>query len=73
MCPNCKKDTFSAWDKVKSTKPRKCSECSALVKPAFFRSAFTRSTAPAVEPLSEFKQQNQAHITKTVEYKTTQV
>jgi hypothetical protein len=41
MCPNCKKNTFSAWDKVKSTKARECSECGAFVKPAFFRSALS--------------------------------
>jgi len=41
MCPNCKKDTFSAWDKMKSTKPIKCSECGILVKPAFFRNAIS--------------------------------
>lgn len=41
MCPNCKKNTFSAWDKVKSTKARKCSECGALVKPAFFKMALS--------------------------------
>ena len=41
MCPNCKKDTFSAWDKVRSMKPRACSACGVLVKPAFFRSALS--------------------------------
>lgn len=41
MCPNCKKYTFSAWDKVKSTKPRMCSECGVFVKPDFFRSALS--------------------------------
>ena len=41
MCPNCKKDTFSAWDKMKSTKPKKCSECGIFVKPAFFRYAIS--------------------------------
>ena len=45
MCPNCKKNTFSAWDKVRSNKPRKCSECGILVKPAFFRSALSLSIA----------------------------
>lgn len=45
MCPNCKKDTLSVWDKVKSNKPRKCCECGILVKPAFFRSALSLSIA----------------------------
>ncbi len=39
MCPNCKQETFFAWDKVKSNKPRRCSECGVIVRPALFRSA----------------------------------
>jgi len=40
MCPSCKKNTFSAWDKMKS-QPRKCSVCGIFVKPAFFRNAIS--------------------------------
>lgn len=41
MCPNCKQDTFSAWDKIRSTKVQECSECGALLRPAFFRSSLS--------------------------------
>jgi len=51
MCPNCKKDTFSAWDKIKSKKLRTCSECGSLVKPAFFRSALSLSIAILISTL----------------------
>ena len=50
MCPNCKKNTFSAWDKMKS-QPRKCSECGIFVKPAFFRNAISMMVFLTFSPL----------------------
>ena len=51
MCPNCKQNTFSAWDKVTSTKPRVCEGCGVVVKPAFYRSALSLLIATFLSPI----------------------
>ncbi len=54
MCPNCTKETFSAWDKLKSNKLRECSECGVLVRPSFFRSILSMLLAIFLSTISAF-------------------
>jgi len=43
MCPNCKQNTFSIWDKMTMAplKPKKCKNCGALIKPKFLPFLFS--------------------------------
>ncbi len=43
MCPNCKQNTFSTWDKMTMAplNPKNCKNCNALIKPKFLPFLFS--------------------------------